>query len=96
MANSYYGLSLATSKASIIYYTLLLSIETHLSNIFTDAKPVISVMGKYVGARPELIKINPADKRVLDSPRNISRYVVIAQTQIKEAYSYGIPKKVFP
>jgi hypothetical protein len=70
--------------------------ETSLSERLGDSEPVTSIMGKYVGARPGLIKINPIDGRVLDSPRDISRYVVIAQTQIKEAYIYDSPKKVFP
>jgi len=70
--------------------------ETSLSKKRGDNKPITRVMGTYVGNRPELIKINPKDERALDSPENISRYVVIAQTQIKEAYLYGLPKKVFP
>ena len=70
--------------------------ETSLSEKPGDSQPVVKVIGRYVGARPGLIKIDPVDERILDSPRDISRYVVIAQTQIKEAYLYDQPKKVFP
>jgi hypothetical protein len=72
--------------------------ETHLMSDCDSSKEFVvnSVMGEYVGAKPGLIKIRPIDGRLLDSPPDISRYVVIAQTQIKEAYKYKQPVRVFP
>ncbi len=70
--------------------------ETSL--IFSPCQTKLSTMaviGRYVGDRPGLIKIDPTNKELLDSPEGLSRYVVIKQDQIEEAYVYK-PKKVFP
>ena len=70
--------------------------ETALSERPGDSAPVTSVMGEYAGSRPGLIKVNPIDGGLLDAPRSISRYVVVDQAQVKEAYVFEAPISVFP
>ncbi len=67
--------------------------ETQLRSHSEDQQSTKNVFGTYVGSRPGLIKVRPVDERLLAAPRDISRYVVISETQIKEAYKC---EKVFP
>jgi hypothetical protein len=70
--------------------------ETHLFEGLNDNGAVTRVMGDYFGHRPGLIRVNPTDEKLLDAPRDISRYVVIDFDHIKEVNVYGQPKKIFP
>lgn len=70
--------------------------ETHLSAHEGNTPAISTVMGQYVGSRPGIIKIRPIDGRLLDSPPDISRYLIIPESEIKEVYKYREPVKVFP
>ena len=65
-----------------------------------DKLNIKELIGFYVGARYkdskiEVIKISPINKKLLDAPENLSRYMVIGRSQVKEIYCYE-EQKIFP
>lgn len=75
-------------------YPVCLGSETHLRSRSEKNEPTEKIEGTYAGARPGLIKVNPDNKELLGVPEDISRYIVITEDQIKEAYRKG--ERVFP